>query len=108
MEGKGRDPPPPDTARSETANGHEPGPLIDSKNGSSPEEPSSRRGSAAERKNGDFEEINAAVSKVLASGACKPGQYRAIAEMAGITPLQAEVSVGQLRDRGELPRREVA
>jgi hypothetical protein len=76
----------------------------DLKNGAPPEEPSRRRGAGADRKNGDFEDINVAVSKVLATGGVKAGQYHEIARMAGITPLQAEISVRQLRDRGQVPK----
>jgi len=68
-----------------------------------PEEPSSRRGVSAERKNGNFEEILEAVTKVLAAGGVKAGEYQRIGDMAGITPLQAEVAIRQLRDRGRLP-----
>lgn len=87
----------------EEPNGADHGSPIDLKNGSPPEEPSRRRGSSAERKNGDFEDINTAVSKVLADCGLRPGQYHEIARIAGITPLQAEISVKQLRDRGQLP-----
>lgn len=69
---------------------------------SPPEDPSPRNGSG-ERRNGDFESINAAVSKLLASGACKPGEYSTIAKLAHVSTLQAEISVRQLRDRGQLP-----
>lgn len=68
-----------------------------------PSDPPTRKNGNGERRNGDFEAINDAVSKVLASGACRPGEYKAIAKMAHISALQAEIAVRQLRDRGRLP-----
>jgi hypothetical protein len=73
-----------------------------------PEEPPSRRGAAAERRNGDFDEILEAVSKLLNAGACKAGEYATIARLAHVSTLQAEIAVKQLRDRNRLPLAGVA
>lgn len=70
---------------------------------SPPEEPSRRRGAAAERRNGDFEDITEAVSKLLTDGGYKPGDYAGLARALHVSKLQAEVAVRQLRDRGRLP-----
>ncbi len=84
------------------SNGTEPEPEDCSGQRSPPEEPSHRNGSK-ERRDGDFEAINEAVSKLLAAGVCKSRDYREIAKLAHISVLQAEVSVRQLSDRGRLP-----
>jgi hypothetical protein len=72
---------------------------------SPPSEPSPRKG---ERRNGDFEDINSAVSKVLAAGLVKPGDYSGIARLAHVSALQAEIAVRQLRDRGVIPKASAA
>lgn len=54
------------------------------------------------RKNGSFEHINAAVGKLLASGACAADDPNGIAKIAGITLAQARESVRQLRAGGQL------
>lgn len=79
------------------------GPGDISREGSPPKDPSRHRNGSASRSNGDFEAINEAVSKLLAAGVCKPGDYRDIARLAHVSVLQAEISVRQLRDRGRLP-----
>lgn len=72
--------------------------------GSPPEDPSpKKRGAAAERRNGSFDDILDAVSKVLTAGWAKPGEYSRIGQLAHVSALQAEVAVRQLRDRGRLP-----
>lgn len=80
--------------------------IFDSRD-SPPKEPSPgrARGPAALRKNADFEEINDAVSKVLANPAwgCHSSDTEHIAKLCGITEAQAIESVRQLRDRGRLP-----
>lgn len=86
----------------DNSDGTEPEPEDLSGESSPPEDPTPRNGSA-ERRNGDFESINEAVSKLLASGACRPGEYSTIAKLAHVSKLQAEIAVRQLRDRGRLP-----
>jgi len=68
-----------------------------------PQEPPSRRGAAAERRNGDFEEILNAASKLLTDGGYKSTDYAGLAQALHVSKLQAEVAVRQLRDRGRLP-----
>lgn len=68
-----------------------------------PSEPSRPRNGSQERRNGDFEVILDDLSKLLASGAYKPGDYRGLAQALHVSALQAEVAVRQLRDRGRLP-----
>lgn len=74
---------------------------IFSDRGDPPSDPSPRNG--ADRRNADFEGINDAVFKLLDSGVCKPLEFRDIAKLAHISTKQAEIAVGQLRDRGLLP-----
>jgi hypothetical protein len=80
-----------------------PGARVFSGESSPPEDPPSRRVDAAARRNGDFEAINDAISKVLAAGVCQPSDTTLLAKMAGVTETQAATSVRQLRDRGRLP-----
>jgi hypothetical protein len=67
------------------------------------EDPQTRRGDAAARRNGDFEAVNEAVSKLLASGVCSAEQPDLLAKLAHISPRQAREALRQLRDRGRLP-----
>lgn len=73
-----------------------------------PEEPSPRRGDAAERRNGDFEAINAGVSKLLADGGYVSADTRGLARALHCSVRQVEVALEQLRDRGQLPARSAA
>lgn len=70
---------------------------------SPPKEPLSRRARQAPRHLSSFEEINEAVSKVLAAGMCAADQTKRIAELTWISEAQAAEAVRQLRDRGRLP-----
>lgn len=94
-------------AHSSEGNGSTPGGEqragVDSGNGSSLEDPPKRRGDAAARRNGDFEAVNDAVSKLLASGVCTAEQPDLLAKLAHISPRQARESLRQLDDRGLLP-----
>jgi hypothetical protein len=54
------------------------------------------------RRNGDFEQINAAVERVIAQKACAQDDFANIARIADITETQARTSVRQLRDRGRI------
>lgn len=66
-------------------------------------DPSSRRNGSGSRRNGDFESINQAISKLLASGVCKASDTAMLAKLADVTEPQAAHAVRQLRDRGRLP-----
>lgn len=71
------------------------------------EEPEGRHGDrtartcGADRRNGEFEDINHAVRELIKSGACKPYDAIGIAKAANISEAQASASLKQLRDRGE-------
>jgi hypothetical protein len=105
IEGKGDAPVDKSGDKSESS---EPEPGVFSGKSSPPEDPLSRKNGSAERRNGNFEEINEAVSKLLSSGVCAPSDTGTLARLAHISETQAATAIRQLRDRGRLPQASAA
>lgn len=103
-EGKGREEPPAPVDSVDNSGGTSTEPEDFSGQNDRPEDPSPRkRGASAERRNGNFEDILDDACKLLATGVYKLGDYAGLAQALHVSPLQAEVAVRQLRDRGRLP-----
>lgn len=68
-----------------------------------PKTPKTRGGNREARRNGDFEQINRDVLKVVREGGIEPAEVAQIAKMLHITEPQAAIAISQLRDRGEIP-----
>jgi hypothetical protein len=73
------------------------------------EDPQSRKNGSSkvlrvvERRNGDFEEINDTVEKLITEWQIPITEISRLAQMAHISVPQVETALRQLRDRGRLP-----